>query len=300
MSKGSYYNRYLWLLNTLLLAKKISFEDISSNWELDFNCKLPKRTFHQYKKDLEKMFDVEVACDTHHGYLYYIANFNEFKRNPSRQWLLNTFCASNLVQAGEQIKERILYEDIPESPEYLSFIIDAMKRSLKLEIAYKSYQDENQSAHTVRPYCIRLFHQHWYLLGYSEQRAALLHFALNRMQSLTVTDEPFVYPADDFSPDAFYQFYSGIYVDDNLPLEDVRLRTYDKLWCYLRALPLHQSQTEVTQTDTYVDFKYTLRITPDFIQEILKRGKQIEVLEPKSLRDRMKKELSAAMNLYEK
>ena len=120
------------------------------------------------------------------------------------------------------------------------------------------------------------------------------------MQSLTVTDEPFVYPADDFSPEAFYQFYSGIYVDDNLPLETIRLRTYDKLWCYLRALPLHQSQTEVTQTDTYVDFKYTLRITPDFIQEILKRGKHIEVLEPKSLRDRMKKELSAAMNLYDK
>ena len=299
MSKGSYYNRYLWLMNTLLLAKKISFEDISSHWELDFDCKLPKRTFHQYKRDLERMFDVEVACDTHHGYLYYIANIDDFRNNRSRQWLLNTFCASNLVQAGEQIKERIVYEDIPENPEYLSSIIEAMKQSRKIEITYQSYQDETPSVHAVSPLCIKLFHQHWYLLADSDQRAARLHFALNRMQSLTVTDEPFVYP-DDFSPEAFYQFYSGIYVDDNLPLVDVRLRTYDKLWCYLRALPLHQSQTEVAQTDTYVDFKYTLRITPDFIQELLKRGKQIEVLEPESLRTRMKKELRAAMNLYEK
>ena len=300
MSKGRYYNRYVWLMNTLLQARKISFDEISSRYERDWGCKLPKRTFHQYKKDLEEMFDVLILCDTHHGYQYYIANIDDFKTDRSRQWLLNSFCASNLVQAGEQIKERIVYEDIPESPEYLSFIIDSMKRSLKLEIAYQSYQDENQSVHTVSPYCIRLFHQHWYLLGYSDQRKAVLHFALNRMQNLAIIDEPFVYPADDFSPEAFYQFYSGIYVDDNLPLETIRLRTYDKLWCYLRALPLHQSQAEIAQTDSYVDFEYTLRVTPDFIQELLKRGKQIEVLEPKSLRDRMKKELSAAMNLYDK
>jgi predicted DNA-binding transcriptional regulator YafY len=239
-----------------------------------------------------------VACDTHHGYLYYIANIDDFKNDRSRQWLLNSFCASNLVQAGEQIKERIVYEDIPESPEYLSSIIEAMKSSRKIEITYQSYQEETPSVHLLSPLCIKLFHQHWYLLADSKQRAARLHFALNRMQSLAVTDEQFVYPADDFSPEAFYQFYSGIYVDDNLPLKDVRLRTYDKLWCYLRALPLHQSQTEVANTDTYVDFKYTLRITPDFIQELLKRGKQIEVLEPESLRERMQKELQKALMLY--
>ena len=45
MSKGNYYNRYVWLMNTLLQAKRISFEEISSRWERDWNYKLPKLAF---------------------------------------------------------------------------------------------------------------------------------------------------------------------------------------------------------------------------------------------------------------
>lgn len=299
MAKADYYNRYVWLMNTLLRERKITFERISRLWKDDWCTALPKRTFHQYRTAVERMFDVVIGCDVHNGYQYYISNIDDFKTDKSRQWLLNTFTASNLIEQGESIKERIVYEEIPENSEYLTLLVDAMKRNRKLEITYLPYDAETPTTYTVSPYCMRLYHQHWYVLGFSETHQALRHFAVNRMKNLSVTDEPFVYP-DDFSPEAFYQFYSGIYVDDNLPLEDVRLRTYDKLWCYLRALPLHQSQTEVAQTDTYVDFEYTLRVTPDFIQEILKRGKQIEVLEPKSLRDRMRKELKAALYLYEK
>ena len=300
MAKADYYNRYVWLMNTLLRERKITFERISRLWEDDWCTALPKRTFHQYRTAVERMFDVVIGCDVHNGYQYYISNIDDFKTDKSRQWLLNTFTASNLIEQGESIKERIVYEEIPEKSEYLTLLVDAMKRNRKLEITYLPYDAETPTTYTVSPYCMRLYHQHWYVLGFSETHQALRHFAVNRMKNLQLTDEPFDYPAADFSPEAFYQFYSGIYVDDKLPLETVRLRAYDKLWFYLRALPLHQSQTEVAQTDSYVDFEYTLRITPDFIQELLKRGKQLEVLAPESLKDRMGIEFKAALYLYEK
>ena len=53
MSKGNYYNRYVWLMNTLLQAKRISFEEISSRWERDWEYKLPK---HISKSWSQKVF----------------------------------------------------------------------------------------------------------------------------------------------------------------------------------------------------------------------------------------------------
>lgn len=299
MSQGTHYNRYIWLMSTLLQAKRISYEEINTRYEREFNCRLAKRTFHEYKKDIQEMFDVNILCDSHDGYQYYIENIDDFKTDRSRQWLLNSFCASNLVKAGEQIKDRIVYEDIPENSEYLSFVVDAMKRNRKVEITYLPYEAETPITYVVHPYCMRLYRQHWYVLGFSETHQARRHFAINRMKNLVLTDTPFVYP-DDFTPESYYYYSSGIYVDDSLPLEKIRLRTYGNLWYYYQALPLHHTQKLVEKNDDYVDFEYLLRVTPEFMLELLSRGDKLEVLEPKSLRERMKKELQKTLKRYKK
>ncbi|MBO7124327.1 MAG: WYL domain-containing protein [Bacteroidales bacterium] len=299
MSKGEYYSHYIWLMNTLLQAKRITFDEINARWERDWCCSLPKRTFHQYKMAVQEMFEVTIDCDTSNGYQYYISNIENFKTDRSRQWLLNSFCASNLVKAGEQIKDRIVYEDIPENSEYLSFVVDAMKRNCKLEITYLPYEAEAPVTYVVCPYCMRLYRQHWYVLGFSETHQALRHFAINRMKNLVLTDTPFVYP-DDFTPESYYYYSSGIYVDDSLPLENIRLRTYGNLWHYYQTLPLHHTQKLAEKNDDYADFEYRLRVTPEFMMELLSRGDKIEVLEPQSLRERMKEELQKTLKRYKK
>ena len=297
MSQGTHYNRYIWLMSTLLQAKRISFEEIKTRWEQDWCCPLPKRTFHQYKLSVQEMFDVIIECDSHNGYQYYISDIENFKTDRSRQWLLNSFCASNLLKAGEQIKDRIVYEDIPENSEYLSFVVDAMKRNRKVEITYLPYEAETPITYVVHPYCMRLYRQHWYVLGFSETHQALRHFAINRMKKLVVTDIPFVYP-DDFTPESYYYHSVGIYVDSDLPAVKVRLRVDKHLVNYYRALPIHHSQKEVEKTDDYSEFEYMLCITPDLVHEIMSRGSQVKVLAPESLRKRMKDELEKAVKCY--
>ena len=172
-----------------------------------------------------------------------------------------------------------------------------MKRNRKLEITYLPYDVETPATYTVCPYCMRLYHQHWYVLGFSETHQALRHFAVNRMKNLQVTDEPFVYP-DDFSPEGFYYYSSGIYTNADLPVETIRLQVDKHLVNYYRALPIHHSQNEVRTTDDYSEFEYTLCITPDLIQELLSRGSQVKVLAPESLKKRIKEELEKTINHY--
>ena len=54
---------------------------------------------------------------------------------------------------------------------------------------------------------------------------------------------------------------------------------------YVRSLPLHSSQKEISTTDEYSVFQYHLVPTFDFRQEILSRGPAVEVLTPQWFRD---------------
>ncbi len=68
---------------------------------------------------------------------------------------------------------------------------------------------------------------------------------------------------------------------------------------YLRALPLHKSQQEIESNEESTTFSYDVKLTYDFLQLIMQQGDQIEVLEPRLLRDQMRN-LAKTLTLYYK
>jgi predicted DNA-binding transcriptional regulator YafY len=56
---------------------------------------------------------------------------------------------------------------------------------------------------------------------------------------------------------------------------------------YLKSLPLHPSQEVLHDSEDEFRIKLRLRITPDFIMEILSRGWSLKVIQPDSLRERV-------------
>jgi predicted DNA-binding transcriptional regulator YafY len=55
----------------------------------------------------------------------------------------------------------------------------------------------------------------------------------------------------------------------------------------LKSLPLHHSQEVLKDEENEFIIKLRLRITPDFIMEILSRGSSLKVIQPDSLRERV-------------
>lgn len=289
-------------MKVLLQTKYIPYEEINRRWEnsgFGDGKKLPKRTFSTYLRETEEMFNVTIKCDPHSGYGYYIDDLDAYKKDKNRQWLFNSFCTKDMLDESKTIPERIVYEDIPEKSEYLSLVVDAMKINAKLKITYKPYYANETAEYTIRPYCIRLYKQHWYVLGFSEQHNELRHFAINRMTNLEFTKESFVYP-EDFTPESYYYFNVGIYVDQKLAPKTIKLRVYGTEVHYFRSLPLHHSQKEDFTGAEYSDFTYKLCETPDLIQEILRKGSKVEVLDPESLRTKIIDELNTMLNYYQK
>ena len=129
------YKKYLWLLNTLLRYKKLTFAEIRDKWmssSLNDGTELSLRTFHDHRKAVQQLFDVEVICDKANGYKYYIEGHDSLEQDYARKWLINSFNVRNMVSEGKSLKNRIILEDIPQGTEFLQPVIEAMKEEREL------------------------------------------------------------------------------------------------------------------------------------------------------------------------
>ena len=295
------FDKYIWLVDTIYRAGKITFEEINERWlrsRLSEGEDIPLRTFHNWRIAIEQVFDININCNRKGGYYYYIENADDMQKGGIRNWLLNTFAVNNLINESHHLKRRILFEEIPSGRKYLTPVIEAMRDGLELELYYQSYWYEEPSTYTLQPYCIKVFKQRWYVIGFCKERNNIRTFSLDRIQQLTTLDAKFVYPKD-FDPEAYFADYFGIMIE-NKKLETIRIKVYGMHVQYIRALPLHRSQCEIETTEDYSIFEYRMKPTLDFRQELLSRGADVEVLAPLTFREEMIQSVEKMSSLYNK
>lgn len=293
-------NRYIWLLNILLQKKKLTFEEISNLWRESYmgdGTPIPLRTFHQHRKAVEELFGVEIKCNPSDGYHYYIDNPQAMRNDRTRQWLLNSFSLSNMIIAGHNMNGRILFENIPAGTEYIQPVIEAMQQNKVLKIDYQPFGGHLDTFH-IEPYAMKVYHQRWYIIGKLKEQNAIRHLALDRIIEPQQTDISFTIPKS-FNAEKYYANTVGIYVNEDLKPQKVRIRVYGKQVDYLRTLPLHRSQEEVlTKNGQCSEFQYKVCLTPELFTQLLSMGESVEVLEPQELREEMKKRINNMFNLY--
>jgi predicted DNA-binding transcriptional regulator YafY len=167
-------------------------------------------------------------------------------------------------------------------------------------MGYKKFSDSEPYSTLIEPYCLKLFHQRWYLLGKTERKKGNLGvFALDRMTELTETDHCFKMNPT-FDAETYFHDYFGVIPDQNVKAERIVLRAYSPMDNYLRTLPLHHSQKEIATEKQSALFEYHVAPTHDFIQTILKEGHELEVIEPDSLRKTIHEALTKALKRYKK
>lgn len=289
------FNRYVWLVDTIYRAGRITFEEINAQWERsslnDTGEELPLKTFHNHKNAIQQMFDINIECDRKGGYLYYIEHAEDMERGGVRTWLLNTFAVNHLINESHHLKRRILFEEIPSGQRFLTQIIEAMRDNLTMELTYQSFWYDTASTFEVAPYCVKVFRQRWYVVARSLSDERLRVYALDRIQELRTTENGFALPKD-FDPQAYFTDSFGVTVDETYAVERVKIRVQGIQRQYIRTLPLHASQREVETTEDSSVFEFYLRPTLDFQQELLTHAanaeKDIEVLSPQWLREHMK------------
>lgn len=281
-STSHLFNRYVWLVNTIYRSGRITFEATNAKWRSsqlnESGEELPLRTFHNHRKAIEQMFDINIECDKSNDYTYYIENAEDMERGGVRSWLLNTFAVNNLINESHKLKHRILFEQIPSGQQFLATLIEAMRDGVSVEITYQSYQNDTPHTFEIEPYCVKVFRQRWYVVGNS-MLGELRTYALDRIHSLQPTETPFELPSD-FDAEDYFAHCFGIIRYGQAEWVKIKVVNEDKKNCYFQSLPLHSSQEVVEQTDDYTVFRYFVQPTFDFRQELLSHGADVEVLSP--------------------
>ena len=286
MSTAGLINRYVWFVTTIYNRGPISLEEIQHRYESHFGRgeELSERQFHRYTDAVEELFDIEIKYSrTQRGYV--IADREGIYNMGMRKWLIQTFSVNNILHESQELKNRILLEDVPSGQQHLTTIVDAMRESVALLMTYQSFWMDEPATFEVEPYCVKLFEQRWYMLGKSEGYDDLRIYALDRIKALEPTERKFKLPKK-FDAAKFFEDYYGIIIsDDDYDVCPVALLVDAQQSNYLRTLPLHHTQVEVERNDKYSIFEYRLCPTFDFQQKLLSMGDSVEVLAPKALRE---------------
>ena len=307
MNIPTQFKEYIWLVNTIRRARRITFAEINERWletEMSGGVDLPRATFNRHKYAIEDIFGIFIDCDRQNGYKYYIGNESVLCEDSVQNWMLSTLSVSNVISESLSLQNRILLESVPYEGDYLTTIIEAMKRNVRIAIKYRKYGDEEPRDLDFEPYCLKMFRQRWYVLGHfyrevpdGEPIDYFGLFSFDRILEMKLTKVKFKMNPN-FDAEVYFSECYGVLVNDDTQSRKIVIRVYGFEQYYLKDLPLHHSQHVIGRGEDFTDFELFLRPTPDFVSRLLSLGTSVKVLSPQWLADEVGQTHWEAAEMY--
>lgn len=182
--------------------------------------------------------------------------------------------------------------------DYLPELLRAIQSSLMVNFEYSSFVSPKAKKRSVAPLLLKEFRNRWYLIAQDLQKAKILTFGLDRMSEVKVVEDEYVLKPEDFDPEAFFKYATGISAFEGDP-ETVVLKTSNIAARYIESQPFHASQKVTKRGKNKTSFKLKVWVSEEFIRALLSYGSELEVVEPKSLRDTIAERIAAMSSLYQ-
>lgn len=298
----NYFKSYIWLLETLQSRGPLTLAQIRQLWRRssvnELGSDLPARTFANHIEAISDIFGIDIVCDRKDN-TYHIDNEDDLGGSGIRDWLMEALSLNNLINESASLRTRLLFESEPSSHLFLKDIIKAIRDDRMLEVNYQSFKMDEPRNFLLEPFCLKEYKRRWYLFARKHGIDKEPHsFALDRMNSVTVSEKPFTVPKNFDAQTFFNTRYGVLYYDGEKPTH-IKLKVSAHQAKYFRTLPLHSSQKEMEKNADYSIFRYHLTPNFDFIHDVLYYGEEVEVLEPVKLRTQMYKIIAKMIKSYE-
>jgi predicted DNA-binding transcriptional regulator YafY len=171
---------------------------------------------------------------------------------------------------------------------------DAAAKARQVEIVYRAASTKEVSSRRVDPYQVWAMNGSFYLIGLCHLRGAVRTFAMDRIKALTILDATFHRPKD-FSLEDYLESAFRVMRGDP---EVVEARFTARAAHVIRERVWHPTQEIRELDDGGLILTFEVAVNYEVISWMLGFGSAAEVLQPKSLRDRIIRELQAAEAMY--
>lgn len=312
------------LHDALVKNQRLTWLDIQVMYQNSLGVKVSKRTVFNDINRLKDELDAPIKSDK--GAYIYTESFSLFRVfNPTDLDL-----AAELVVLFEQlavlphiqgleevrlkIKEKAKQTDLKPIVQFeqngdysglkhLNTLYDKIREKAPLKITYKDFDKETKT-YSLSPYLLKEYANRWHVYGYEVQKNKIYNLALDRILHIEASILPYreQKPSElDFLQDLIGFTY--LYDPDTKtyqPLEDVQIAFRMPRAHYVRTKPLHESQEEVKTLSTpeCVVFAYRLHQNLELVAKIMEFGADAEVLQPTSLRERIRQQVTAMYATY--
>jgi predicted DNA-binding transcriptional regulator YafY len=199
----------------------------------------------------------------------------------------------NLGEAANRLR----FPSIASRPvgKWFDQAVTATLQRVKLWIEYHARSTDALSERMLSPQRLTHYRETWYLDAWDENRNALRSFSIDRIRKATVVDEP-AFDVPEHELDRHYATAYGIFggqADKTAVLrfsKDVARWVADENW--------HPRQESFWLTDGRYELRIPYREPRELVMDIMRHGKNVEVLAPLELRRHVHDELTQAAAQY--
>lgn len=260
----------------------------------DFTVGLSLRTLQRDLKEIQKIFGIEIKHKKDRG--YYIAEKSDDVPMKYGELLMNYDLLTSISEDSKASLFILPEHHRPKGNEYMPLLIEAIKENRKVRFDYVFYRRDNKvKTFTVYPYYLKESLGLWYLIARNEKNE-LKAYGVDRIIDPEVLDEKFV-KDETLNPNDLYTHSYGIWDDPQIPVENIELSFSPLDGNFLKALPLHSSQTVLIDNEKEFRIRLNLRITNDFVMAIMSRSSSLRVIAPDHLKKRI---AETAFNCYKR
>jgi predicted DNA-binding transcriptional regulator YafY len=265
---------------------KLEQDDIDTTFEYAI------RTFERDKKDIETLFGIVIKYDRKDK--TYAIDEDEIE-DQSITRMIDAFSIHHALQEGNKLSPSVFLEKRKSlGTEHIYGIIHAIQNLYLLEFTHQKHWEDTSTQREVKPIAIKESQQRWYLVALDKKDDTVKTFGLDRITDLKITDTKF----KPISYNVEKEFKHALGVETYAPAEKVVLEFSNKQGNYIKTFPLHESQRIVEETNDTVLLEIYIHTTNDIIMELLKYGRNVKVVAPKSLVATMKERIAEMENLY--
>ena len=166
-----------------------------------------------------------------------------------------------------------------------------------MKLSYRPFHAAESFTVHVHPYLLKQFNGRWFLIGRSEEYNSIGTFPLDRFVDARISNIPF---RKDTSFDAavYDKYLLGVTIPPNAKPEKIILEFLPQRAKYFLTKPFGFIEKTETLKNNNVRFSLIMIINQELEAAILQYGKDVCVIEPVSLKNKILGILKEALNSY--
>ena len=317
------YDRYIKSGKRLIQLDIQALQESPFNMEIDSSEKLYGSPVYRYADQTQSLFSKPLSDDEKRLLQEVLNTLGQFAGLDSFEWLhdlqekLNdrkSFGRNEFYKESMDTRKIISVSsnDYLEGKDYLGTLFALIANKKVVDVEYVPFGEE---VRTIRlfPYFLKQYNDRWYLIGtplatdeFPYREGFYVNLPLDRMEAIhPVEGVPYI-NCDEYFEERYEDIVGITYIESE-PLTPITLAVKDSYTGYVDTKPLHGSQAKFSPEkqellhNKYRSFTgytfYGLELKPnrEFFNMVYRNGDNILLVSPKSIRDKMVKELEDSL-----